>query len=285
MSGIIFAIGETFRSFTRRWFLSVLTIISVSVGLFIFGVFLFLTLNFQVWFERLGQRIDLEVYLSRELPPDSLKLLENWIASLGDIKSIEYISKDEAKARFASLFGEEVFEGLDFNPLPPSIRILFKSGVLEPEKLEPFVKKLLATPFVKDVAIETKIARKLHRLLKLFWICVVVGGIVLFAGIFLIIVNTIKLAIFSRRESIEVMSLIGATKPFIRRPFIFEGILQGLIAGAVSSLLVHLLALGTNRLIPDIVQEFRLLSIGIVLLGGVLGGIGAGFAIKKFLNA
>jgi hypothetical protein len=58
-----------------------------------------------------------------------------------------------------------------------------------------------------------------------------------------------------------------------------------LIAGAVSSLLVHLLALGTNRLIPDIVQEFRLLSIGIVLLGGVLGGIGAGFAIKKFLNA
>ncbi len=283
MSGIIFAIGESLRGFTRRWFITFLTITTVSVGLAVFALFLFLTLNFQIWFERIGGRIDLELYIDETINNDAYMELINRVKQIDGIEDVEYISSDEAKRRYIENFGKEIFEGLDFNPLPPSLRIKLKKGEENPQNIKELSEKLSQIPGVKDISIEMRIIRRIHNMLRLFWIIVIVGGAILFTAVVLIIVNTIKLAIFSRREEIELMRLIGATKAFIRRPFLFEGIIQGLIAGIVAGGFVRLLAWALEKLFPGTIQNLDTIPIIIVILGGLLGGIGSILALKRFL--
>lgn len=285
MSSLFFAIGEALRGFTRRWFISFLTIVTVSVGLLVFGLFLFLTVNLQLWLSSISGRIDLEVYLADSISMDSINIFIDEIKKLENVSSVEYISPEQAKKRYIDMFGKEILSGLDFNPLPASLRIRLRKPYQNPSDVEQIAQKLRESPLVKDISIEMNIIRKVYNLLRLFWVLVSVGGAILFVAVVLIIVNTIKLAIFSRREEIELMSLIGATKSFIRLPFVLEGILHGGLAGIASAAFIRLFAFALDYLFPATVKSPNIVPVSLVFLGALLGGIGSILALKRFLKA
>jgi len=284
MVGILFAIKEAFASFFRRWFLSILTIITVSVGLFIFGFFLVVTLNIQQWFDRVGRKIFIEVYIDDTLSEDNINQLIQSISKYEEVEDIQYISPEKAKEEFISEFDTELLSELEFNPFPPSLRIKVKSRFRDPQLIRKFVDKIKDSPVIIDLDFSSGLAQSLYKILKTFWLLVFIGALILFIGAFLIIFNTIRLGVLNRKEFVFLLDIFGAKKGFITAPFIIEGLLHGVCAGILSgAILIGIFSLMSN-IFGNIIKPFELVSIFLIPLGGFLGSISSRFALSRYLR-
>jgi len=210
-----------------------------------------------------------------------------------EISRCQYISKNQALEEFIALSGfGDVLKGLDENPLPAVIVVYPKYTSLE--QAEALRKRLALSNEVETAQLDAEWVRKLHAILSFAERLVLALGAGLALAVLLVMVNTIRLAIESRRDEIIIVKLVGATNSFVRRPFLYTGFLYGLGGGLLAVLLVEGTMIWMNNPVAELISlyrsEFAAKGLGLgnalvlVLFAALLGLVGAWMAVGRHLR-
>ena len=205
------------------------------------------------------------------------------------VKQTQYVSKELAARNLQKDLGEDFVKFLGYNPLSQSLDIYLKADYANNAGIDKFKAQLLKNPLVKEVKYQQSLVDQMNA--NLYSISLI---ILVFAGIFVIlsvalINNTIRLAIYSQRFLIKSMQLVGATKGFIRKPFLLYGIWHGLLGALISIVILIGTLYLANKEIPDLVilqspTEFGMVFLGIIILGIFISAFSTFLAVNKFLR-
>lgn len=217
-------------------FVNVVTVGTITLALLIVSLFLLVFVNLENAAENWSERVQVTVYFDRELNAQEQAALRGKIMALGGVSRIGYVSRDEAFKRFVGrLRGQEtLLEGVRSDILPTSFEISLKRANRDTRGVETFVASLKGIPGITEVQYGEEWVRRFNTFLNFMrMLGALLGGFLVVAVVF-IVSNTIKLTIYSRRDELEVMALVGATRFFIKAPFLIEGIIQGAVGAALA---------------------------------------------------
>jgi len=219
-----------------RW-INLLSILSIATGLFIFGVVLFSLYNIEQATRRAPEKFTITVFLKDKAKESEIQSLVNRLSNEKLISRVKYISKDQALRELKESLKDAayVLEGLDENPLFPSIEIKLREDAFNKKDVDYFIKKLRGLDVVEDVFYGEDIFSSIKNLYSNFRIFSIVLIVLFSIAIVFVCYSTVKILFFKRSEEIEIYKLLGATKAFIRGPFIFEGTMIGLLGGVIGS--------------------------------------------------
>jgi cell division transport system permease protein len=286
---ILYYLSEGLRNIGRNKLLTLTAIFTISVSMTILGIFLILFLNLNQLHQSWSERVQITLYLKDDAEENKLVDI---IREKTEVAELIYTSKEEALAEFQKEFGEEkrILESIGDNPLPSSLDITIKKKYRSSEFIEPLVEFFKRLQGVEEVHYGEEWVKDLTALLKGLRLTGLFLGSFLALGVTFIVSNTIRLTLYSRQEEIEIMKLIGATKGFIKGPFLVEGALQGTFGGALSLLflygLYHIVAYGADLRLLGFHPSFLtpLLLIQIPFSGLILGLLGSLSSMGRFLK-
>jgi len=218
---------------------SVVAVATIAVALVLVGAFALLVTNMQGLLERFGEELQVVAYLSPDLDDGAFRELATRVSTLEGVERVELVSREEALDRFRRSLGGELLEGLDRNPLPASLEISLRPGRRTPEGIASLVDAVAALPGVEDLAHGQDWVEGYARAVALVRSAALALGIVLAGAALLIVANTIRLAVYAREEELGILSLVGASRTFVRVPFLLEGSLQGALGGALAVALLY----------------------------------------------
>ncbi len=287
--------------FLRQGSLSISTIGIMILALIVFEGLILFNVVAGGAIESVQEKVDISVYFKSNVSEDSVLTIKRSLEGLTEVKSVEYVSQEEALEEFKVRHADDqtiiqTLEELDENPLLASLNIKANelgeydtiAGYLEAPNLEEVVEKV--TYAQNKIVIE-----RLDKLITTTERGVV--GLTVFLAFLatLVTFNTIRLAIFSNREQIEIMRLVGASNGFIRGPYIVEGVIYGLIAAVISFIILIPVISFASPHIASFILEINLgdyfaanwgtLLLYQVLFGVVLGTISSTIAIRRYLGA
>ncbi len=278
---------ETALAFRRAPLLSVLSISTIAFSLFVFGLFGLVAVNIQAAIRTVAERVEIVAYLKRGTPVEAVTLGTNDIQAFPEVQSVAYVSESQALSRARRELPEfqDIFQDLEVNPLPASLEVRLKPPFRNAATAAAVADRLKAMQFVEDVRFGNDWVEKLDRLRT---IATAVGTAVgaAFALVAIIIIgNTIRMAVLHRSREIAIMRLVGATDGFVRRPFLLEGLIKGLLGG----LLALALSYGTFRVVGDIYQATVFFTpaeaAAGVAAGGLLGLVGSLLSVGRHLRS
>lgn len=288
----IYYLKEALKSMKRNGLMTVASISTVTVTMFILGVFLCGLMNLNNVASHLESQVQVSVYLREGLTTQQVMDLGAKLKALPDLKELKFINKDEAMKRFKERLGDQnqLITALDGNnPLPSSYEVTLNN----PEAVKAAAEEIAKYPQVESTHYGKEIVEDLFKITQV----IRVGGIVLMvflAGASLFIIsNTIRLTVFARRKEIAIMKLVGATNSFIRWPFLMEGIIIGFIGAAIAAGFVWQfylflmeevrISLAFLPLVPA--YPFLLHLVGLIfLLGIIVGAIGSTISLKQYMK-
>lgn len=234
---------ETLQSIKSNRISNIIAIMTISIALSIFGLFFILLINFNSIIDSFEERLNVVLYLNDGTAENDLERIRGFLASQKEVETFSYLSKEKALEGFKKRMGDNrgILEGLEINPLPSSFVVKFKKDFKDPSIVKGFVKKARGLKGIEDVGYGQEWIEKFEIFTDLAqMITFVIGGLLGLAGI-LIIYNTIKLTVYSRQEEIQIMSLVGATRGFIKGPFVLIGMIQGVLGSLLSLLILWVL--------------------------------------------
>lgn len=260
------------------------SITTVAIAMMAMGLFGVFTLKINHWIDQIGHTIDIEAMLDNTISEEQHQALATIIHNHAAVSQVTFISKDEAARRFADEFGEHILDVAGYNPLPASLVIQLNHDVLDAETLKEVLTDIQNLPGITEVIFKKRFLEILFTYQRIFLVTDFLLGLIVIAASFVLISNTIKLTIYAKQQVIQVMQLIGATEPIIKRPFLFEGAFQGLFGGIGGALLLALLLRSFTHM-AGIDFQINVLYFGVQILTGIVLGIGASvIGIKKFLT-
>ena len=264
-------------------------VISISLVLLVLGIFGLLLVNAGTIAREVRENFSFTVLLNNDASEVAVRQFQKSLELTPYVKSTEYISKEEAAAELKEALDEEFVEFLGYNPLMNAIAIHLKADYVNPEQLSYLESEFAKEDIVREVVYDKPLIQMMNENIERISLFLLIGCILLSLIAVGRINSSIRLSIYSRRFLIKTMQLVGATKGFIRKPFIWRSFRHGLYGSliAIGLLVVILYYIGQN--IPDFLelQDMKLL---VVLFGGVLVmGIFISmsctfFALKKYLK-
>ena len=276
-------------------------ITTVAITLFIVGFFLIIIYDVQGVLSSVKSQVEVAVYLKDNITGELKTYLEDQIKGWEEVSEVVYVSKDAALEKFKTEnAGSEILKEIQGNPLPASFEIRLKS----PEKVDQIALRFVAKDgeYVEGV---DEVIYGQNYVQKIFSITAIAGSIafliiiILLLAAVVLIFNTIRLSIHSRRKEIEVMKLVGATNWFVRIPFIFEGFFEGFIGSMISAVLLYfitnyLLIKGETALADTMhIRDLAIIGsgnimlyiyAGMVIIGCLLGILSSAFALKRYVR-
>lgn len=291
--GLFYFIAEAFRGLRANGIVNLLAVGTISMAMLIVGFFLLVFINMQSAVNSLADRLEMSVYLKDGLTEHEKDFLLSRIKAEPGVRNVVYLSKDEALARFKrELKGQEaLIQGLDENPLPASYEITIDQRNANAEKLEALAKKISVNPGVEDVSYGRQGAELLSALYNLITYGGAALAVLLGVTVVFIISNSVRLALYSRGQEIELMQWIGATKGFIQGPFLIEGMMLamlgtalaiGVLAGVFYSLprevVTYLARPDGPGFLPPSMMAYM------IVVGGALGLTGGLVSVSRFLE-
>lgn len=283
-----YTIKEGLAGFRRATFSSVAATSAMTVALVMVGLFSVVIWQARGVSEWLKQRVgEVELFLEETTPEVAESLYDRAAASPG-VAVAEYISKEQAQEIFRQEFGEEAEVFFDGAFLPASIRVRVEPDYINTDSLNALVAEFSSWNRVDEVVYNRPLLAKVQDNLQLLsLIGASIGLLVLMASIFLV-ANTIRLAIYSRRLMIRTMKLVGATDGFVRKPFIVEGILQGLISSLLALFILWVIQEVAMATVPQLSglpwTEAVVFAVGLTVAGFILGWVGSESAVRRFLK-
>lgn len=286
-----FYLREALLSFRRNTLMCIAAVISITTIFIIIGIFLLISLNFNLFLKNLESQLEIIVYLKDDISTAELDNLKNSLTSIEGVKEVKFVSKEEALQRLLKDLGDQkdIFSVLEENPLPAS----FEIKVSDPKMIEQIAGHVEKYKNIEEVEYGRGIVERLINFTNIFRVAgISILMMLIFASI-LIISNIIKITVYARRDEIEIMSLVGATRWFIKWPFILEGFLQGIISAILSILILYKFYFvvvdkihRTTPFLPVVWDKKELLFIGLVLiaLGSSVGFLGSMFAVGKYIS-
>lgn len=293
-----FFIAEALRSIRANAAVSVAATVTVLIAVFILGAFIPSFLYVQSTVDSQKSRLDIDIYLADSATVSQVNSVQSQLAGLQDqgaIRSFTYVSPEEGlKDLRARLTDPSILDELPSNPLPAK----FNVKPSDPSRSQAIIASLKDSPAIDPrlgISYGEKTADKLLTVARFIqWAGLALISILLVASV-LLIGNTIRLSIFARRREVEVMKLVGATNWFIRWPFVIEGIVCGLIGAAVAVGLLWVVKItvvdtwiqGTdNALTRDQATALAFPLLGLILIasGAIVGALGSGITLRRFLK-
>jgi cell division transport system permease protein len=289
----MYFLREALRSFYRHRRINVVAIFVIATGMLLVSGVALAYVNFRNFAAYWGGQVNMVIYLRDNLTPERLEALRTALSQAPETASLEYTSKDQAMQQLRARLGEgaKILEGLQTNPLPASFTVTIRDEFRRPESLRDSVERYNRLPEIEEIDYGERWLERFHTLVWALEIGVLGIGGVMGAAVMFIIATTVRLALYSRAEEIEIMQLVGATLWFIKFPFFLEGILQGVLGASVAVGLCYGLFAGllswikpTGELFFDfsLLQFLPLPVIASIMLGGaVLGGLGSLFSLRR----
>jgi len=293
-----FFFAEALRSIRANAAVSVAATVTVLIAVFILGAFIPSFLYVQSTVDSQKERVDINVFVSDAATVQQVEGLRSNLTALqerGEVKSFVYVSKEEALVKLrARLNDPSILEDLPGNPLPAS----FEVKPTDPARSDAIIEELQDSPAIDTqlgISYGKETADRLLSVARFIqWAGLGLISILLIASI-LLIGNTIRLSIFARRREVEVMKLVGATNWFIRWPFVIEGVICGLIGAALSVGLLFAVKVGVvdtwirdadSNLTRDSATTigFPLLGLLLIASGAIVGALGSGITLRRFLK-
>jgi cell division transport system permease protein len=285
---VLYIVREGFSGFKRAKLSMFAAIATICISLLLLGSFSILVLNANSVVESLREKVEMEAFLADYISPIETSIVRDSIASLPGVRDVRYVSKDSAAKIFKEEFGEDIGRVLDFNPLPASVKIYLQDGYRNSKSAAAIYEAVKNIRGVDDVIYRKTLLEMLDtRATTFLWLVFGIGMFITLSSVFLV-ANTIRLAIYAKRKIIQTMKLIGATKSFVRGPFILEGLVQGFIGGTLGAGILFLVFEYLARWIsPELVDFVHVNPIYygvIVATGCLLGLIGSTISIRRFIS-
>ena len=254
MRALRYAIEEAAISLWRGRQAGLLSTITIALALFVLGGFLVVTANLQRLGAEWSDSAELSVYLKDDVTPEQRQALEAALVPGDVVASREYVSKAEALTRFKKTFGElaAAMDGAGDNPLPASLEVRLRPGPGASAAVDALGNQLRQRPGVADVRFDRQwLNRVMSAITIIRGVGLVLGAILTIAAA-LTVANVVRLALYARRDELEIMQLVGAPQAFINGPFVMEGVLQGGVGAllALTALGAAFLALRGRYLMP-----------------------------------
>ncbi|MFA5074133.1 MAG: permease-like cell division protein FtsX [Nitrospirota bacterium] len=291
--GLFFFVAEAFRGLRANSIVNLLAVGTISMAMLIVVFFLLVFLNLRPAVLSLGDRLEMSVYLKDGLSVGERDNLFARLKTEPGIKKITFLPKTEALGMFKKeLKGHEaLIQGLAGNPLPDSYELSIDPRAAHEQRLEALSKKIAEYPGVEDVAYGKRGAKILEGIYQ--WITY--GGtalaILLGISVIFIISNSVRLALYSRGQEIELMQWIGATRGFIQGPFLIEGMMLSMLGSALAiGILASIFYLLPQDVVlflswPNKLDFLPPMAItSIILAGGILGFVGGYISVNRFLD-
>lgn len=286
MAGMLFSIKEGIKGFKRARLSSLVSVFSIFLALSALGIFVLFTFKLQGVLEQIENKVELESFIAENLSQEKIENLKAKIENIEGVRDVEYISQEKAAQRFEELFGMDINElyANSENPLPKSFIIKVKKEFLNKEYMDALLSTIERYPGITETIFKRELFLLIEHYRNVFLIADLIGGILIMLGSVFIVSNTIKLTIYSKSKTITIMKLIGASDGFIKRPFLFEGLLQGILGGMISSLFIFILLKSVSFLLNFSLSIDVKFYGAVVLSGALLGFIGSYFSARKFLS-
>lgn len=270
-------------------------IFSITMALFVIGLFGVLVVFTNKLSALIKENIEIHVYLNQDLSHDEqqnvLKKIyfQEYVAVKNEIKQIFFIPKDTAAARFTRETGEDFVNFLGDNPLRDAYRININADYSDKMLLRKIKTEITQIKGVFEVSYTESLVEAINKNFNKISLILMAFAILLIIVIYILINSSIKLALYSQRFLIRSMQLVGATAFFIQGPFLIRAFLHGLISGVLASLLLFALLQYAYTQIPELVileeiNHLGILSIGLLLTGGVIGFFCSLISVNKFLK-
>lgn len=262
--------GVIFRRLLHSYLSS---IISISLVLLIVGVLGVLAVNASAVSSYFKENIRVSVIFEKGTPDSEAQTFMKIVEKESYVKRAEFVSKERGAEEMKKMLGDDFMEVFDVNPIPLSVDLYLNAEYLESDSLKTISAKLSDMPDVREVAYQESLVKVINQNLeKIGVVLSVVLALLLFIS-FVLINNTVRLNVYSKRFTIQTMKLVGAKRSFIRKPFIRQGIYQGMIAGVISAIMLVAALFVVKSDINQLFVIFDMKLIALVLVGVILAGI------------
>ncbi len=269
----------------------IVSTVSMTLVLFLLGSVGYLLVAAMTVAETLRQSIAITVELQKEVTPERRAEIEKQLAAEDMVASISFLSKEEkaSDAEFRKMFDSAFEEILEENPLLDSFELTLTSASTDRALLDELIAAINRIDGVDRATYPALMAERLHATVGKIRLVLLLFGGALFVISLILLSNTIRLAIFSKRYLINTMKLVGATKWFIIKPFLWSSIQQGVLSGIGASVLFCLALYGLNEAIPELTNLAEIEKIGLILVAMIAGGVAISVlftysALNKFIN-
>lgn len=264
-------------------------VISVSLVLFLLGILGLVLINAKELSDYFRESLSFSVMLDDDAREADIRMLQKDLDARPFVKSTEYVSKDEAAIKMKEDLGEDFISFLGDNPLPPSLDVYLYAGYTNPDSVAKIEKYVLEYPFVKEVYYPESLLLLINENVSKISLFLLVLSSFLFLIAVTIINNTIRLSIYSKRFLIRTMQLVGATRTFIRKPFLTRSIYHGVLAALIAmTLLLGLLYLIEKEFFMmfsfESTKLLVLLGVVIIVTGIIINVISTFISVNKYLS-
>ncbi len=282
---------SSFEKYQKRRLISSYfsVVISISLVLFLLGLLGLLVLNSKRVADYFKEQISITIFLKNDAKEVEITQLKQSLSLAEYTKSTEYISKEQAAEEHSATIGEDFIDYLGYNPLQNSIDVHLIADFVTPELIEKITSEINNKDFIDDVVYDKPLIAKLNENVKKisFWI-LVVSGIFLFIAV-LLINSSIRLSVYAKRFTIKTMQMVGATKGFIRRPFIWRSVRLGIIGSLIAMIGMGIVIYYLNKTFVELhFLESDLMLVAlfgfIFIIGIFITWISTYFATQRFLN-
>lgn len=269
----------------------IISTVSIALVLFLLGSVGYLLSAAVATSRTLQNRAMLIVELRRDILPEQRESIEKQLAAKEFITEVEFSSKEDKAAdeSFRAMFGEDFEQVIGENPLLDSYEVLLDGAAADAERIDGLIAEIKGMKGVNDVIAPVGIVEQINSTVsRIRAILLIFGGALLLISLILLN-NTIRISIYSKRYIINTMKLVGATKWFIMRPFVVGSVVQGIWAGGAAAVLFAVMIWRIERSMPELNSLAQLSNAGAILAAMVLGGIVISllfttFAVNKFVN-
>ncbi len=296
MPKVDYVVRETTSNLGRNFTITLASILTVTVSLALVGASLMLRSGVENATKRWQGGIEFVVFLKTDANQAQIDAIASDLESSPEVSSVKFVNQDDAYQEFKSLFADspEMVDSVQPADLPPSFRV--EPVNKDVDSVDSLGKTYGGRPGVDRVVFASKTIRLIQQMSSKLTLGIFVIAAVLLGAAALLVLNTIRMAMFARRREIEVMKLVGATNWFIRVPFMLEGLVQGVVGALVAIAILVGIKPVFEGLLPNaddiplvsgfVVQTSQLTGIFLLMgvVGILVGAVGAGIAVTRFLD-
>ena len=283
--------SSSFERYQKRRLISSYfsVVLSIALVLFLLGILGLLVLNAKKVADLFKEQVTVTIYLKDNAKEIEVKQLEKSLALADYVKSTVYISKEQAAESMKAENGEDFMAFLGFNPLQNNIDVNLKADFVTADKLEELAETALEKGFVEEVRYDKDLVTLMNSRVKKisFWVLLLSAIFTLIAV--LLINSSIRLSVYAKRFTIKTMQMVGATKRFIRRPFVWKSIKLGVLGAVIALIGLGFIVFYVDQSFPELNLRQSPILIGglfliIFFLGIIITWISTHFATQRFLN-
>ncbi len=281
-----YSLREALAALRRAPVLVGLSATMVAMALFVVGLFGVAAWNLRVALASIEERVEIVAYLRDDARTSEVVLGQEALSDLPAVEEVRLVTKEQALLAAREDLPEfaDVFSGLDENPLPASLEIRLREGSRTQDALEDVAHQAQLYPFVEDVRFGRDWVERLFLLRRIGGFTTAFLGVAFGLVAALIIATAIRIAVFARRDEISIMRLVGARNGLIRRPFLLEGAVTGMVGALLAVALTFL----SHELVTAFLFDIEFIPVSWVLLGvlsgALFGVVASAWAVRRYLR-